>query len=74
MAEDTVTVVHVSVLEYDGERDFGSHDFAALPRVGETIELWVSGQETVAKVEEVRHVEFHPESGGDTILYVTVKK
>lgn len=70
---DEVTVVQATVLEYDGERDFGTRCFVVLPRAGETIELWKGG-DLVARVEEVRHIEFDPELGGDVVLYVSVKR
>ena len=72
---ESVTVVQCSVVEFDGERDFGPRDFVVVPRVGETVELWRDlEQEVVAKVVEVRHVEFDAEAGGDIVLYVEVAK
>lgn len=71
MSEVDRVVYQCTVLEYDGENDYGVHDFLVVPRRGDTLELWrTDTEDRLFRVVEVRHVEFDENDGGDTVLYV----
>jgi hypothetical protein len=61
------------IVEFDGDTEWGTHEFTVLPRRGDVIELWLDPEnELIAKVEEVRHMEVDPETRvSDIKLFVT---
>lgn len=64
--------VRCTIQEFDGEGEWGTHNFLFLPRRHEVIEIWTNGGDLLARVEDVRHVEYNVQEdcGGDIILFV----
>jgi hypothetical protein len=63
--------VYVQVLEYDGEKNYGGHWFAAIPCRGSIIQTWlVEDEEVRGRVEEIEFLEADEGQAGEVTIYI----